>query len=84
VAAMDEIRRLPPLYATLALVALGFEPVQAARLVVLRQRLRSGRAQPDGRDATAPLTTALKRLRFARWLIEHGRLSDAAPPDQDR
>ncbi len=68
---MDEIRLLPPLHATLALVALGFEPIQAARLVALRLRLA-----PDG---SAPVTPAQKRLRFARWLVEHGRLSDGAP-----
>ena len=46
---MDEIRRLPPLHATLALVALGFEPIQAARLVALRRRLA-----PDALDERAP------------------------------
>jgi hypothetical protein len=66
--AMHEIRRFPPLDATLALVALGFEPIQAARLVALRLRLA-----PDGLDAAAQ-----KRLLFARWLVEHGRLSDGA------
>jgi hypothetical protein len=74
-AVMDEIRRLAPLEATLALVALGFEPIQAARLVALRLRLRLAR---DEQDAPAA-TTARKRLRFARWLVRHGRLSDGLP-----
>jgi hypothetical protein len=71
---MDEIRRLPPLHATLALVALGLEPIQAARLVALRLRLA-----PDAQDAPASVTAAQKRLRFARWLVAHGRLSDHLP-----
>ena len=58
---MDEIRRLPPLHATLALVA-------------LRRR-----HAPDRPARSAPLTAAEKRLRFVRWLVEHGRLSDGAP-----
>jgi len=73
VTVMDEIRRLPPLHATLALVALGFEPLQAARLVALRRR-----HAPDRPARSAP-PTAEKRLRFVRWLVEHGRLSDGAP-----
>ena len=73
---MDEIRRLPPLHATLALVALGFEPLQAARLVALR--LRRSR---EGRGELAPATMARKRLLFARWLVARGRLSDGAPAD---
>jgi hypothetical protein len=74
VTVVDEIRRLAPLDATAALVALGFEPMRAARPVVLRLRLA-----PDAGDAPAPATAAQKRLLFARWLVEHGRLSDGAP-----
>jgi hypothetical protein len=74
VTVVDEIRRLAPPDATFALVALGFEPMQAARLVALRLRLA-----PDARDAPAPATAAQKRLLFARLLVEHGRLSDGAP-----
>jgi hypothetical protein len=51
------------------LLALGFSSEEAERLIrVKRQRERR---PPDGLSE--------KRLLFARWLVEHGRLSDGPP-----
>jgi len=49
------------------LLALGFSQAEIARLCTVRDRF------PD-QDRGATLDE--NRLRFARWLVEHGRLSE--------
>lgn len=51
-----------------ALRAQGYSPREADCLVALRQRRERG----DFRE----LTSSQKRLEFARWLVEHRRLTD--------
>jgi hypothetical protein len=52
----------------------GLTVEQISRLADLRARLRPGRAG-DGR--AWPLgTLAVRRLEFARWLVQTGRLRD--------
>jgi hypothetical protein len=53
------------------LLALGFSAQEAERLLALKRRWPLG----DGGDPGRPGLDE-KRLRFARWLVEHGRLSD--------
>jgi hypothetical protein len=60
-----------PTVAMLGLRAMGFNAREAERLVSMKLRyLRGDFRQP---------TLEEKRLRFARWLVEHGRLSDGQP-----
>ena len=54
--------------AALTLRTKGFSPREADRLVVLRQRYERG----EFRDV--PIEQ--KRKEFAKWLVEHGRLTD--------
>jgi hypothetical protein len=63
--------------ATGHLLALGFSAPEAERLLALRRRWPLG----DGGDLTRPGLNE-KRLRFARWLVQHGRLGEhGASPD---
>ena len=57
-----------PTAAALALRAQGFTLPEANRLVVLRRRYERGEF--------FEVTSAQKRLEFARWLVQHGRLTD--------
>jgi hypothetical protein len=68
---------LGPAAAAVGLRALGFSPREAERLVTLKLHyLRREFPEP---------TLEEKRLRFARWLVDHGRLTDAIPgPFADR
>ncbi len=50
-----------------------FTFAELARLRALRERFQ---AHPDHGDTDA----ALRRLEFARWLVQHGRLSDGCVP----
>lgn len=51
------------------LLARGFSPHEAARLAVLKRRYE--------RHGLQELSDEQRRLRFARWLVEQGRLSEA-------
>jgi hypothetical protein len=53
------------------LLALGFSADEAERLLALRRRWPLGDRGDPGRSGSDE-----KRLRFVRWLVEHGRLSD--------
>jgi hypothetical protein len=52
-------------------LALGFSADEAERLLALRRRWPLGDRGDPGRPGSDE-----KRLRFVRWLVEHGRLSD--------
>lgn len=65
---MRDFWALGPTAAALGLRAMGFTAHEAERLVMLKLRYLRGRfPQP---------TLPEKRLRFARWLVEHGRLNE--------
>jgi hypothetical protein len=51
------------------LAAQGFTPDEAQRLLYISDRLATSR---EAREAEA----TLRRLRFTRWLIEHGMLDE--------
>jgi hypothetical protein len=51
------------------LLSLGFTLQEVGRLTLLKVRYERG----DYRE----LTAHQKRLLFARWLVEHGRLSES-------
>jgi hypothetical protein len=51
-----------------------FTPDEIARLVALHQQARG---HLDRGDADA----AMRRLEFARWLVEHGKLNEGWAPD---
>jgi hypothetical protein len=53
---------------------MGFSAREADRLVALKLRYVRG-------EFPAP-TLEVKRLHFVRWLVEHGRLSEAVPNPQ--
>jgi hypothetical protein len=72
---MTDLWRTGPTAAAFGLRALGFSPQQAERLVALKLRYQRGEFRE--------LTDAHKRLLFARWLFEHGRLSDWPTARQD-
>lgn len=63
-----------PTAAALGLRARGFSPWEANCLVALKLRYERG----DFRE----VSDAHKRLAFARWLVDHGRLSDWPPARQ--
>lgn len=65
---MAEFWTIGPMAAAFSLRVAGFSPRESERLVALKLRYERG----DFRE----LTDAQKRLRFARWLVEHGRVSD--------
>ena len=68
---MSDFWTVGPTVAMLGLRAIGFNAREAERLVSMKLRyLRGDFRQP---------TLEEKRLRFARWLVEHGRLSDGQP-----
>jgi hypothetical protein len=68
---MTDFWSVGPTRAALGLRALGFTPWEAERLVVLKMRYERG-----GFRELAEVSQEQKRLRFARWLVEHGRLTD--------
>jgi hypothetical protein len=57
--------------ATARLIAFGFSAEEAERLLALKRRWPLGDRGDPGRPGLDE-----KRLRFARWLVQHGRLSD--------
>lgn len=68
--AMTEFWTMGPTAAGLGLRAQGFSLRQAERLVRLKLRCERGEFRE--------LTDQQKRLLFARWLVEHGRLNDGS------
>jgi hypothetical protein len=68
---MTDFWSVGPTRAVLGLRAIGFTPQEAARLVALKIRYERG-----GFREVAEASQEQKRLRFARWLVEHGRLTD--------
>jgi len=62
---------LGPTAAAVSLRAMGFGPREADCLVALKLRYLRG-------DFPKP-TLEEKRLHFARWLVQTGRLTDAVP-----
>ena len=65
---MGDFWTLGPTATALSLRAWGFSAREADRLVALRLRyLRSGFRE---------MTDEQKRLRFARWLVDHGQLTE--------
>ena len=64
---MSEFWTIGPSAAAYRLCLCGFSPPEAERLVALKIRYDRGEfRQPTDDD----------RRAFARWLVEHGRLSD--------
>jgi hypothetical protein len=68
---MIEIWRMGPIAAAVVLRGLDFSPDEANRLVALKLRCEHG-------DLDDPTDTQ-KRLLFARWLVQIGRLSEWEP-----
>lgn len=65
---MSDFWTLGPTATALALRASGFSTREADRLVALKLRyLRGGFRE---------MTDEQKRLRFARWLVDHGQLNE--------
>jgi hypothetical protein len=63
-----DIWAIGPTAAALSLRSHGFSPSEASRIVALRVRFERGEFRET--------TRAQKRLEFARWLVEHGRLTE--------
>ena len=55
-----------------ALHALGFSAYEASRLVAIKQRYIHGEFQRCEFDS---------HLLFARWLVEHGQLTESVPAE---
>ncbi|MBV9280262.1 MAG: hypothetical protein JOZ41_09295 [Chloroflexi bacterium] len=68
---MTHVWTIGPTAAARALRACGFSPREAERLVALKMRYDRG--------AFRERTLAEQRLLFARWLVQHHRLSDGYP-----
>jgi hypothetical protein len=71
---MTDFWSVGPTRAALGLRVLGFTPREAERLVVLKIRYERG-----GFREVTEVSQEQKRLCFARWLVEHGRLTDWPP-----
>ncbi len=63
-----DIWTIGPTAAALGLRSRGFSPSEAARIVALRVRFE--------RDGFREVPLSQKRLEFARWLVDHGRLTE--------
>lgn len=72
---MSDFGRSSPTAGPFGLRGRGFTPPQVERLVALRQRVQDGEFYE--------LTEPQIRLLFARWLVEHGRLSEWPPEHRD-
>jgi hypothetical protein len=68
---MTDLWTIGPTAAVRALRACGFSLRQAERLVALKLRYERG--------VFREVTVSQKRLLFARWLVEHGRLDEGDP-----
>jgi hypothetical protein len=73
---MSEFWTIGPAAAAYRLRLCGFSPLEAERLVVLKIRYDRGELRQSTEDDRLPEPTEDDRLGFARWLVEHGRLSD--------
>lgn len=69
---MHDIWTIGPTAAAYRLRLCGFSPREAERLVALKLRQERGEFRE---------LTDYDRRRFARWLVDHGRLSDWPSPD---
>ena len=67
---MIDFWSLGPTAAALSLRARGFSPREAERLVALKLRYERGAFRE---------VTVYDRLRFVRWLVEHGRFDGDLP-----
>lgn len=65
---MRDIWTIGPTATAILLQRQGFTPRQAERLVALKRRLT--------RTELDELTDEECRLRFVRWLVDHGRFTD--------
>lgn len=65
---MSDLWMVGPTALALGLRHLGYTPREAERLVALKLRYVRG--------GFREVTDAQKRLLFARWLVDHGELSD--------
>lgn len=53
-----------------------FAPLELARLMALKIRYEHGAFRDPGEE--------VKRLEFARWLVERGRLNEGISPERRR
>jgi hypothetical protein len=65
---MSDLGMIGPTALALGLRRRRFSPPEAERLVALKLRFMRG--------GLRDVTHELKRLRFARWLVDHGRLDE--------
>jgi hypothetical protein len=65
---MSDLWMVGPTALALGLRQRGFSPREAERLVALKLRYVRG--------GFREVTNEQKRLRFARWLVDHGRLDE--------
>ena len=65
---MPDVWTIGPTAAASALRACGFSPREAERLVALKLQYERG--------ALHERTLIQRRLLFARWLVQHNRLSE--------
>jgi hypothetical protein len=72
---MIEIWRMVPIAAAVTLRGLGFSSQEANCLVALKPRCERGELDD--------LTDTQARLRFARWLVQTGRLNEGEPVCRD-
>jgi hypothetical protein len=56
----------------------GLTPSQVRRLAALRARIRRGAYADDGAGTVLGSRLADRRLEFARWLVQTGRLHEGA------
>jgi hypothetical protein len=62
-----------------ALFGAGLDAAQLSRLADLRARARRGAYAEDGYGTVSGSPLGDRRLAFARWLVQSGRLHDGVP-----
>jgi hypothetical protein len=65
--------------ALVALLGAGLDAEQLSRLADMRARARRGAYADDGDGTASDCVLSDRRLAFARWLVQTGRLHDRAP-----